>query len=201
MSFSTFFILFLHGSCYLIPVLVIIFLLKSPLFNGFLGEFAINTSIQHSLSPDLFHLLKDITIPYEYGATQLDHVIISKFGIFVLETRNVKGLIFGSECERTWSQEFFESTTQFYNPLHESYKKSKVLQQLLGLKSEQIHSLVVFVGDCTFKSTMPENVTKGKNYLKFIQSKTDVVLSEQEVVDIIYKIESGRLNTEFENAF
>ena len=167
MSFSTFFILFLHGSCYLIPVLVFIFLLKSPWFNGFLGEFAINTSIKHSLNPEQFHLLKDLTIPYEYGATQLDHVIVSKFGIFVLETRNVKGLIFGSECERTWSQRFYESTTQFQNPLYESYKKAKVLQQLLGLTNEQIHSLVVFIGDCTLKSTMPDNVTKGKDYLKF----------------------------------
>lgn len=200
MSVSTFFILFIHGLWYLIPVLVIVFLLKSPWFNGVLGEFAINTSIKHSLNPDQFHLL-DITIPYEYGATQLDHVIISKFGIFVLETRNLKGLIFGDERERTWSQKFYESTTQFHNPLHESYKKVKVLQQLLGLRNEQIHSLVVFVGDCTFKSAMPENVTKGKDYLKFIKSKTDVVLSEREVVEIIDKIESGRLKAEFENAF
>ncbi|MDE2420763.1 MAG: NERD domain-containing protein [Gammaproteobacteria bacterium] len=201
MSFSTFFILLLHGSCYLIPVLVIIFLLKSPLCNGFLGEFAINTSITHSLNPNQYHLLKDITIPYEYGSTQLDHVIVSKFGVFVLEAKYVKGLIFGSECDKTWSQKFYESTTQFQNPLYENHKKVKILQQLLGLTHEQMHLLVVFVGDCTLKSTMPENVTKGKDYLKFIKSKTDEVLSEQEVTEIIGKIESGRLNAEFENAF
>ena len=201
MSFSALFTLFLHGSCYLIPFLIIVLLLKSPRFNGFLGEFAIHTSIKHSLNPDQFHLLKDVTIPYEDGVTHLDHVIVSKFGVFVLETRNMKGWIFGSEREKTWSQKFYEYTAKFQNPLHQNFEQVKTLQQLLGLTNEQIHSLVVFVGDSTFKSRMPENVTKGKDYLKFIKSKTDVVLSEQEVQEVVDKIEKGLFKNEFSSAF
>jgi len=75
----------------------------------------------------------------------------------------------------------------------------KTLQSLLGLGDEQVISLVVFVGDSTFKTPMPDNVTYGGGYIRFIKSRKDEVLSETEVQDIVSKIENGRLAATFRN--
>ena len=42
-------------------------------------------------------VLNDIMLPTQYGTTQIDHVVISPYGIFVIETKNYKGWIFGHE--------------------------------------------------------------------------------------------------------
>lgn len=67
----------------------------------------------------------------------------------------------------------------------------------MGLNENQIFSVVVFVGDSTFKTEMPENVTYGKGYIRFIKSKKQPVLTEAEVENIKSKIETGRLVPSF----
>jgi hypothetical protein len=115
----------------------------------------------------------------------------------VVETKNIKGWIFGSANQPMWTQKIYKHSDKFQNPLHQNYKHVKTLEQLLGLKDEQIHSLVVFVGDSTFKTTMPENVTYGFGYIRYIKSKMRRVLSASEVTEIINKIETGRLSPSF----
>jgi restriction system protein len=51
----------------------------------------------------------------------------------------------------------------------------------------------VFVGDSTFKTDMPGNVTYAGGYVRYIKSKKEVLLSDAEVADVMKKIESGRL--------
>jgi len=53
----------------------------------------------------------------------------------------------------------------------------KILPCLLGLGDEQVFSLVVFVGDSTFKTPVPDNVTHGHGYICFIKSQTEELLS------------------------
>ncbi len=118
---------------------------------------------------------------------------MSRHGIFVLETKKLTGWIFGDARQRSWIQQIYRHKIKFQNPLLQNDQYVKTLQQSLGLANEQIHSLIVFVGKTTFKTEMPENVTQEKGYLKFIRSKTDVVLSEQSVHEIISMIENGRL--------
>lgn len=58
-------------------------------------------------------------------------------------------------------------------------------------------SLIVFVGDSTFKTEMPENVTQSGRFIRFIKSQTAQRLSPAEVEDVVEKIESGRLVASF----
>lgn len=60
-------------------------------------------------------------------------------------------------------------------------------------------SVVVFVGDSTFKTPMPENVTHGGGYVRFIKAQTELRLSDTEVQKVIEAIESGRLAATFKN--
>jgi hypothetical protein len=178
---------------YLLPLLVLASLFKSAWFKGIVGEFMVNLAAKWLLDAKDYHLIKNITLQTEEGTTQIDHIIVSPYGVFVVETKNMKGWIFGSEKQKSWTQKIYKHTQKFQNPLHQNYKHVKTLEALLGLRPEQLHSVIVFVGESTFKTEMPNNVTHGIGYIRYIKSKCDVVLSGAEVESVITKISSGRL--------
>lgn len=182
---------------YLVPIFIIAAIIKSAWFKGVTGEFIINLSAKLFLDNKVYHLIKNVTLPTEDGSTQIDHIIVSKYGVFVVETKNMKGWIFGNPNQKTWIQKIYKHTSKFQNPLHQNYKHTKTLESLLGLNDQQIHSVIVFIGDSNFKTDMPENVTYGGGYLRYIKSKTQPVLKESEVLEITSKIESGRLASSF----
>jgi len=182
---------------YLIPIAIVITLLKSSWFKGVLGEFIVNVLAKMMLDKNEYHLIKNVTLPTSDGTTQIDHLIISKYGVFVIETKNMKGWIFGSSNQKVWTQKIFKHSSKFQNPLHQNYKHVKTLEALLNLNENQIHSLVVFIGDATFKTEMPENVTYGGGYIRFIKSRKVSVLSDIQVNKVIQQIEDGRLARSF----
>ena len=182
---------------FVVPIAVLMAVLKSSWFKGKFGEFKVNMMARLRLSGREYRLIKDVMLPAGNGTTQIDHIIVSIYGVFVIETKNMKGSIFGAQDQPVWTQKFYRCSNTFQNPLHQNYKHVKTLAQLLTLREGQIHSLVVFIGDGVFKTQMPENVTRGAGYIRYIKSKRDPVLSLSEVEDIVEKIETGRLTSSF----
>ncbi|MFT7561023.1 MAG: restriction system protein [Flavobacteriales bacterium] len=178
---------------YLIPVLIVVSVLKSPWFKGVMGEFQVNLLIKLFLPKKYYHLIKNVTLPTEDGTTQIDHIVVSKMGIFVIETKNMKGWIFGTPNQKQWTQKIFKHSSKFQNPLHQNYKHTKTIENCLGVNPEHINSVIVFTGDSSFKTKMPENVTYSGGCVKYIKSKKEEVLTQNDVKDIINKIEAGRL--------
>ena len=172
-------------------------IVKSPWSKGVMGEHGINLSAKWRLNKNQYHLIKNVTLPTGNGTTQIDHIIVSVFGVFVVETKNMKGWIFGNPNQKTWTQKIYRHSSKFQNPLHQNYKHVKTLESLLGLNEKQVHSVIVFVGNSKFKTEMPENVTYGGGYARYIKSKTTSVLTESEVIEITKKIELGRLTPSF----
>jgi len=161
--------------------------------KGVLGEFKVNLATKLFLDKRIYTLLKNVTLPTADGTTQIDHVIVSRYGVFVIETKNMKGWIFGSAQQKTWTQKIYRHTTTFQNPLHQNYKHTQTLQAAIELEPNKVFSVVVFVGDSTFKTTMPDNVVYTGGYIRYIKSKMLPILSDSEVLAICTRIQSGRL--------
>lgn len=157
-----------------------------------------NLAAKLFLNKNDYHLIKNVTLPTEDGSTQIDHIIVSRYGIFVIETKNMKGWIFGNPSQKTWTQKIYRHTNKFQNPLHQNYKHTKTLESCLGLSEAVFFSLIVFVGDSTFKTQMPENVTYAGGYVRFIKSRRNVLLTNDEVSRIVRLIEGGRLTPSLE---
>jgi len=102
--------------------------------------------------------MHDLVLPTPDGTTQVDHVIVSRFGVFVIETKNMTGWIFGDERSRKWTQTLYRKKYPFQNPLRQNYKHVKAVESIAGLRSRCVHSVVVFVGGSKFKTPMPANV-------------------------------------------
>ena len=179
---------------YVLIVIVIAFL-RSPRIKGNIGESHVNLALYLGLDKKIYHYIHNVILPTDTGTTQIDHVIVSPFGVFVVETKNMKGWIFGSANNRKWTQTIYGSKHSFQNPLRQNYKHVRVLQDLLQLSSHQIFSVVVFVGNCKFKTDMPDNVTKLAWFTRYIKSYTEQVLDAETLRDIVDKIENSR----FEN--
>ncbi|MGP9688080.1 NERD domain-containing protein [Psychrobacter sp. AOP22-C1-C5] len=168
--------------------------LKST-FKGFLGETVINVAMWLRLDKDVYHRLNNITLPLANGgSTQIDHVIVSVYGIFVIETKNYKGWIYGKETQRQWTQAFPNgSKFKFQNPLRQNYLHIKTLSNLLELEMSYFHSMIAFIGECELKTRneLPEHVlTSGM--ASYIKRKQDKILTEEEVKSIVEQIESNR---------
>ncbi len=101
---------------YLLPLLLIAVVIKTPWFKGMIGEWFINVSIRLFLDRREYHLLKDVTLPTPQGTTQIDHVIVSRFGVFVIETKNMKGWIFGNPAHKAGPSRSIATGTAFRPP-------------------------------------------------------------------------------------
>ncbi len=163
----------------------------TSLIKGWFGE--AQGSLAHIfLDSDTYITLNNVTIPIANGTTQIDHVIVSRFGIFVVEAKNMKGWIFGSEHNREWTQSIFGKKYRFQNPLHQNYLHTRAISQFLGIEHDKIFSVVMFWGDCKFKTPMPPNVLTHR-YLSFFKSKTQVLFSDSEVQQFVSAIKHGML--------
>ncbi|MDZ7854092.1 MAG: nuclease-related domain-containing protein [Halomonas sp.] len=73
--------------------------------------------------------IHNVTLPTPDGSTQIDHIFVSRFGIFVVETKNMKGWIFGDKDQAQWTQKIYRKSFRFQNPLRQNYKHVKSLEK------------------------------------------------------------------------
>ncbi|AKE52521.1 nuclease-related domain-containing protein [Kangiella geojedonensis] len=186
---------------WLVPVVLIISFSQSPWFKGLLGEFLVKLTAKLRLPANTYHRVHNVTLPAADGTTQIDHIFVSRYGIFVVETKYMKGWVFGGEKQSQWTQKLYRKSYKFQNPLRQNYKHLKALESALGLSPDVIHSVIVFAGDSTFKSPMPANVTCGGGYITYIKSFTKPVLSEASIHNILSKIGSLRLKSSWKTDY
>lgn len=173
---------------------IIVAFFKSPWMKGKVGEAIVNTSNKLLLDKNIYTPVKDITLQLTDGSTtQIDHILVSKYGVFVIETKNMKGWIFGGENQKQWTQQIFKEKNRFQNPLHQNYRHTKALEEILDLPSSHFTSLIAFVGDCEFKTPMPENVFCGLSYTKYIQSFNEERLTPLQIRTVVNKLQRKRL--------
>nr|WP_194709425.1 NERD domain-containing protein [Vibrio parahaemolyticus] len=172
--------------------MLIVSVFKSRWLKGVFGEFLVNRLLSKLPESD-YTLIKDVTLPTNDGTTQVDHIVVSRYGIFVVETKNMKGWIFGSARQKQWTQKIYRHSSKFQNPLHQNYKHIKALETLLGCSEERLHSVIVFIGDSTFKTEMPPNVTYARGSIRYIQKFNDVVFSDKDYARLTESINQIKL--------
>jgi len=160
----------------------------AKIFNGWLGEKMVQFNFWLKLDDKTYQRCHNVIVPSGNGTTQVDHILVSVYGIFVVETKNFTGWIFGNENDSQWTQSFPGGNKfRFQNPLHQNYRHTKCLAEYLGLPHEFFHSVVFFIGECKIKTALPANVmTHGA--ARYIQSFGQLLLTPAEVQDIVAKL-------------
>lgn len=128
----------------------------------------VSKAIQAAFAPPDFHLLNHITLQLEDGTTQVDHILVSKFGVFVIETKDYQGWIFANAKQKNWTQVMFGRKFKFQNPIFQNMRHMQAVEKLLDfLPSSAIKSVVVIVGKAEFKTEKPQGVCAIAELIKY----------------------------------
>lgn len=155
--------------------------------KGTHGEFRTATL----LNPFRFQsarVLYNLYIPtYNDRTTEIDAVLITHCGVFVIETKYRSGWIFGNADQKYWCQTLPSrhgcEKNQFYNPIWQNGTHIRFLRNLIQTKSP-FFSVIVFSDNCTLKQVSTNNSQAYVVYARDLQP----------LLHRIQQIESPRLS-------
>lgn len=174
--------------------------INSPKAKGKRGE----THVHNILAqlPEGHTVLDDVVLKTSSGTTQIDHVVISKYGVFVIETKNYRGEIYGDDSRQEWTQIIvtdvryrkkwyktysYVTKNHFYNPVKQSlshmYAIKKALKEWPNLR---VVPIVVFTGNAVLNNVSSQHhVIYDDQLLATIQSYSMPYLSDADVGQVI----------------
>lgn len=143
-----------------------------------------------------YKLLNDIMIKSNNGTSQIDHILIGKKGIFVIETKDYSGMIYGDEYSREWTQVINSKKNKFYNPIRQNYGHIKTLEKYIDRKNIFI-SIIVFTNKSTLKKIETDTpVIQVKKLKRFIRKyKSNNMLTKEEIDNMYNLIKKNNINS------
>jgi len=148
------------------------------------GEQEVAHLLSRELSYKDYFLFNNLILPSENNAsTQIDHLVVSKFGIFVIESKDYQGWIFGDKDQASWTQSLpgGKNKFQFQNPIHQNYAHIMALKALLPFVGDNFNSIVVFSNKSEFKTTILENVVNLDGLIGYIKKHTQERLADNDL--------------------
>ncbi len=116
--------------------------------KGKIGEGNVASTLSY-LSDDGYIILNDLMFKNGTYTTQIDHIVISIHGIFIIETKNHTGWIFGNANKEYWTQNIWGKKYSLYNPILQNKQHIKFILRkfdVLRAKDRYIYPIVVFSG-------------------------------------------------------
>jgi restriction system protein len=169
--------------------------LFSVKIKGQLGENRVNDIYESCLGKE-YYLFKNVTLPNKkYNTTaQLDHVIVSPYGIFVIETKTYSGNIYVKIDAKYWIQRFNRTSHKLYNPLKQNRTHIYVLNSYIKTPLKHIQNIVVFAGSANLKKWfLPKNITYPLRSVSYIKSFKTRIYNDKQIASIINSIKTNRL--------
>ena len=176
---------------------------NSPAYKGKIGENRVHNILMQL--PDDYVILDDVVLQTNRGTTQIDHVVVSRYGVFAIETKNYRGEIYGDDKRKKWTQMIITDVTyakkwwktytyvtknHFYNPVKQSLAHSIAIKNLLSEWSAlKVMPIVVFTGSAVLKDVASSyHVVYDFQLLDAILDNRTIYLADndvQRVVDIL----------------
>lgn len=173
-----------------IVILFIIFnmFLKTNKGKGWIGEFVVKKMLGKDNPKKDIYSVHNITFAITDRTVQIDHVLITKAGIFVVETKNYGGRIYGDEKSDNWTQvlAYGRHKNKVYNPFRQNYGHIKALEEKIGY-SEKYKNIIVFTGRADVMNEL-KNLVCYPVQLKKLRKNKEQILTSIEVKDIYDKL-------------
>lgn len=164
--------------------------------KGAMGEKRVS-HILAKLPKERYEVFNDVMLKTEHGTTQIDHVVVSRYGVFVIETKTMQGWIYGSENDKYWTQNIYGNKYQLYNPVFQNYGHVRALRKILDDDGKIfIYPIVAFSRQASLKVYLKEScVIYWRQLRRTIESFTERRLSDEQVHFIGNKIYENRIDT------
>ncbi len=166
------------------------------------------SSILEDLDCTDYMVYNDLLVRNGNHTTQVDHIVISRYGVFVLETKNVHGKVYGGGNAEFWKQYLpapgyvrygFTQEHQLRNPIWQNDGHIKTLRKLVFGNDIPIYGIVIFPNDTYINVKAEQPVLNMCNVVPYIKQYQDVVLSSDQmgfyrrrIFEVISTAESDR---------
>ncbi|MBR4130974.1 MAG: NERD domain-containing protein [Bacteroidaceae bacterium] len=159
--------------------------------------------------PEEYIVLSDLVFRKEKGTTQIDHIVVSKYGVFAIETKNYRGEIYGDDNRKEWTQIIVTKVTymkkwwktytyvtknNLYNPVKQSVGHALRIQELLhDFPYLKVVPIVVFVGDAELNVNTKHHVVCEDELLSVINIYKTTYLTEDNVQTVLNIIQENNV--------
>ena len=141
----------------------------SPEEKGIIGEKRI-AHLLSQLPEDDYHVMNDVLLEIGNTSSQIDHIVVSRYGVFVIETKNYAGIIFGEEDDQRWTQVIGEQKNCFYNPLKQNQRHVQVISRCTRQQEKLFIPIVVFSRNCDLQVDTDTPVLYSDTLLEYMRS-------------------------------
>jgi hypothetical protein len=165
--------------------------------KGQSGEHKVSL-VLHRLNRQYYKVLNNVLIRNERtGKTaQIDHIVVSVFGVYVIETKNYEGMILGDEFDHSWVQVTDSTTQELYNPMRQNYGHVKALKSLLW-EGVSITSIVCFLDGAELTVNYEAcTLIKESSLEELFWGQREMVMMFGQMDDIVNTIKSNMLSGE-----
>lgn len=189
----------------LLIVLVIAFIVwgalrNTPEHKGKEGELHVHNILVQL--PEGYTILDDVMLKTNSGTTQIDHVVVSRYGVFAIETKNYRGDIYGNDDCQQWTQVIVTDVTymkkwyktytyvtknRFYNPVKQSVSHANAIKRTLSSwPNLKVVPIVVFAGSAVLQNvTTQHHVVYDDQLLATIRSYNYPYLLDADVAQVV----------------
>lgn len=175
-------------------ILLIIGITKLIPSKGEIGEKSMASRLERL--PKEYMVLNDVIISAFGKPTQIDHIVVSPYAIFVIETKNHKGKIYGDEDAQYWTQDIYGKKYKQYNPIFQNRTHISILQKMLNFHQHRDLPYISIVA-YTNRSSLYVRTENGRvmhvcdvvDYIKIFETKK---INDEEVKNVANCIEKHR---------
>ena len=166
----------------IVAIIVLLIILKCLIpSKGAIGEKRV-ARILGKLPEGKYSVINNLLLNNSGYTSQVDHVVVSVYGIFVIETKTYQGIISGGENSEQWTQNIYGNKYEFRNPILQNYGHVKSMKQVLGdYKSVPFISIVAFSSQANLRVSSNIPVVYWSQILDVIRGYENPVIKESDV--------------------
>ncbi len=153
---------------------------KTPESLGRKGEESVGWTLS-KLPAERYKVINDVLFRNGRRTVQIDHLVVSRYGIFVIETKNYSGWILGGENSEYWTKNVYGAKYRFYNPIRQNNGHILALSRKLNLAASRFVSIVVFLESSDIKVQTSHNVIYHHELEEVIRRHDKILLSDAQV--------------------
>jgi hypothetical protein len=171
---------------------------NSPKKKGAIGELRVKFSLGKD-SPNEKYVINDLLLYNDNKSHQIDHIIIRKTGVFVIETKNYSGRIYGKDNQKEWTQvlAYGKEKNRFYNPLLQNKSHIYALSKIVGRK-DCFFSIIVFP-KADIMTNFDAYVGSISDMKRWIKQGRDEILTAEEIEQIYKQLIDHKNNPRLTN--
>lgn len=138
-----------------------------------------------------YHVFNDVYIRSRGRSVQIDHVVISRYGIFVIETKNYKGRVYGSENTEYWTQNIYGHKYRLYNPVRQNASHVGAICNILRITRDGTIPIVVFAGSANVHCSADGHVIYLSQLRRVIDEYKIVLFNDDQVAQMVATLTSA----------